>query len=136
MTDLGPALTLGQMVDRAVARLPDRVAVVFKRERISYGDLKRRADDFARGLLALGLGPGDHIVLWMPNRVEWNVANLGIAKIGAVTVTCNSRYKVRSSLTARLPSTTTTEPDARMQQDHDGSEAEAAPSGSVSQPSS
>lgn len=29
----------------------------------------------------------------MPNRVEWNVANLGVAKIGAVTVTCNSRYK-------------------------------------------
>jgi hypothetical protein len=29
----------------------------------------------------------------MPNRVEWNVANLGIAKAGAVTVTCNSRYK-------------------------------------------
>jgi non-ribosomal peptide synthetase component E (peptide arylation enzyme) len=77
MTDLGPALTLGQMVDRAAARFPDRIAVVFKRERISYADLKRRADDFARGLLALGLGPGDHVVLWMPNRVEWNVANLG-----------------------------------------------------------
>ena len=93
MTDLGPALTLGEMVDRAASRFPDRIAVVFKQERISYGDLKRRADDFARGLLALGLGPGDHVVLWMPNRVEWNVANLGIAKIGAVTVTCNSRYK-------------------------------------------
>ena len=93
MTDLGSALTLGQMVDRAAARFPDRTAVVFKQERISYADLKRRADDFARGLLALGLGPGDHVVLWMPNRVEWNVANLGIAKIGAVTVTCNSRYK-------------------------------------------
>ena len=53
----------------------------------------RRADDFARGLLALGLRPRDRAVLWMPNCVEWNVANLGLAKIGAVTVTCNSRYK-------------------------------------------
>jgi fatty-acyl-CoA synthase len=93
MTDLGPALTLGQMVDRAAERCPDREAIVFKRERVSYADLKRRADDFARGLLALGLRGGDHIVLWMPNCVEWSVANLGIAKIGAVTVTCNSRYK-------------------------------------------
>jgi fatty-acyl-CoA synthase len=91
--DRGPALTLGQIVDRAAARFPDREAVVFKRERVTYGQLKRRADDFARGLLALGLGPGDHVVLWMPNCVEWNVANLGLAKIGAVTVTCNSRYK-------------------------------------------
>jgi fatty-acyl-CoA synthase len=93
MRDLGPALTLGQMVDRAAAQRPDREAIVFKKERVTYAELKRRADDFARGLLALGLGPGDHVVLWMPNRVEWAVANLGLAKIGAVTVTCNSRYK-------------------------------------------
>jgi len=93
MMDHGAALTLGQMVDRAAARFPDREAIVFKRERISYAQLKRRAEDFARGLLALGLGPGDHVVLWMPNCVEWSVANLGLAKIGAVTVTCNSRYK-------------------------------------------
>src|SRR5689334_20445882 len=93
MTDPGPALTLGRMLDRAAERFPDREAVVFRAERVTYRDLKRRADDFARGLLALGLGPGDHVVLWMPNCVEWNVAALGIAKIGAVTVTCNSRYK-------------------------------------------
>jgi fatty-acyl-CoA synthase len=93
MTDPGPALTLGQMLDRAAARSPDRTAVAFKGERIGYGELKRRVDDFARGLLGLDLGPGDHVMLWMPNCVEWNVANLAIAKIGAVTVTCNSRYK-------------------------------------------
>ncbi len=90
---LGPALTLGQMLDAAAERNPSQEAIVFKAERVSYGLLKRRADAFARGLLALGLGPGDHVVLWMPNRVEWNVANLGIAKAGGVTVTCNSRYK-------------------------------------------
>ena len=93
MTAGEAALTLGQMLDRAAARFPDREAVVFKSERVTYAQLKRRADDFARGLLRLGLGPGDHVVLWMPNCVEWNVANLAIAKIGAVTVTCNSRYK-------------------------------------------
>jgi fatty-acyl-CoA synthase len=93
MMERGPALTLGQMVDRAAAQFPDREAIVFKRERVTYAQLKQRADDFARGLLALGLGAGDHVVLWMPNCVEWSVANLGLAKIGAVTVTCNSRYK-------------------------------------------
>lgn len=90
---LGRALTLGQMLDRAAECDPSQEAIVFKGERVSYGLLKARADAFAMGLLALGLGPGDHVVLWMPNRVEWNVANLGIAKAGGVTVTCNSRYK-------------------------------------------
>jgi len=35
MMDRGSALTLGQMVDRAAARLPDREAIVFKRERVT-----------------------------------------------------------------------------------------------------
>jgi fatty-acyl-CoA synthase len=86
-------LTLGQMLDAATERHADTPAIVFKGERVSYAELKRRADAFARGLLALGLGPGDHVVLWMPNSIEWNVVNFAIAKIGAVTVTCNSRYK-------------------------------------------
>ena len=86
-------LALGQMLDAAAARAPDTTAIVFKDARVSYAELKARADAFARGLLALGLGPGDHVVVWMPNSVEWNVVNFGIAKIGAVTVTCNSRYK-------------------------------------------
>jgi non-ribosomal peptide synthetase component E (peptide arylation enzyme) len=90
---LGRALTLGQMLDEAAAREPAHEAIVFRDERVSYGQLKARADAFALGLIALGLERGDHVVLWMPNRVEWNVAHLGIAKAGCVTVTCNSRYK-------------------------------------------
>jgi fatty-acyl-CoA synthase len=90
---LGPALTLGQMLDEAAARDPAHEAIVFRDERVSYGQLKARADAFALGLVALGLERGDHVVLWMPNRVEWNVAHLAIAKAGCVTVTCNSRYK-------------------------------------------
>jgi len=86
-------LSLGAMLDAAAARRADTPAIVFKDIRISYAELAARADAFARGLLALGLGPGDHVVIWMPNSIEWNVANFAIAKIGAVTVTCNSRYK-------------------------------------------
>ena len=93
MSGLGPALTLGQMLDEAAARDPAHEAIVFRDERVSYGELKARADAFALGLVALGLRRGDHVVLWMPNRVEWNIAHLGIAKAGGVTVTCNSRYK-------------------------------------------
>jgi len=86
-------LSLGEMLDAAAARRADTPAIVLKDIRISYAELAARADAFARGLLALGLGPGDHVVIWMPNSIEWNVANFAIAKIGAVTVTCNSRYK-------------------------------------------
>jgi fatty-acyl-CoA synthase len=86
-------LALGEILDVAAAQAPDTPAVVFKDRRVTYAELAARADAFARGLLALGLGTGDHIVLWMPNSIEWNVVNFAIAKLGAVTVTCNSRYK-------------------------------------------
>jgi fatty-acyl-CoA synthase len=86
-------VTLGSLLDAAAERYPDKPAIVFKTTRITYAELRRRADAFARGLLALGLGAGDHVVLWMPNSIEWCVVNLAISKIGAVTVTCNSRYK-------------------------------------------
>ncbi|MGH7355870.1 MAG: AMP-binding protein [Candidatus Rokuibacteriota bacterium] len=91
MTDT--PIPLGAMLDLAAEHHPETPAVVFKGRRITYRELRERAEAFARGLLALGLGPGDHVVLWMPNSLEWNVVNFAIAKIGAVTVTCNSRYK-------------------------------------------
>jgi fatty-acyl-CoA synthase len=86
-------LSLGEMLDVTAERWPDKPAVVFKGAALTYRELRERADAFARGLLALGLGPGDHVVVWMPNAPEWAVVNLAIARIGAVTVTCNSRYK-------------------------------------------
>ena len=58
---LGPALTPGQILDQAV---------VFKDERASHAALKTRAEAFAQGLRALGIGPNDHVVLWKPKRVE------------------------------------------------------------------
>jgi len=81
------------MLDAAAERWPDKPAVVFRGAALTYRDLRDRVDAFARGLLALGLGPGDHVALWMPNAPAWNVVNLAVARIGAVTVTCNSRYK-------------------------------------------
>lgn len=89
----GAPLALGRILDEAAERFPLNAAVVFRGERVRYRELHERAALFARGLLALGLGPGDHVVLWMPNAIEWSVANFAIAKIGAVTVTCNSRYR-------------------------------------------
>jgi acyl-CoA synthetase (AMP-forming)/AMP-acid ligase II len=67
MTDA--PLTLGAMLDVAAERVPDTPAVVFRGQRITYRELRERADAFARGLLALGLGPGDHVVVWMPNSI-------------------------------------------------------------------
>jgi hypothetical protein len=46
--ELGPALTLGQMLDQAGARDPSHDAIVFRGERVSYGEVTSRAGGFPR----------------------------------------------------------------------------------------
>ena len=57
---------------------------------------RRRATSrapLAKGLIAAGIGHGDHIALWMPNQIEWVELWFAAAYIGAVLVTVNTRYK-------------------------------------------
>lgn len=55
---------------------------------ISYSiqDVIDKANLFSRGLLALGVKPGDKIALISNNRPEWNIADIGILQIGAIDV--------------------------------------------------
>ncbi|MFN3007732.1 class I adenylate-forming enzyme family protein [Mycolicibacterium wolinskyi] len=54
--------------------------------RISYAEAEARSARLARGLVALGAGKGTHVGLLYPNGVEFVVAMLAAARIGAVVV--------------------------------------------------
>ena len=47
----------------------------------------------ARGLIGLGVEPGDRVALWMTNRPEWVFLMFAVAKVGACLVPLNSRYR-------------------------------------------
>ena len=47
----------------------------------------------ARGLIALGVGPGDRVALWMLNRPEWIETAFAVLDIGAVLVPINTRLR-------------------------------------------
>src|SRR3970040_77858 len=89
--------TVGQMLDVAAARSPEREAIVLADERISYAELRRRVDGLARGLLALGIRKDDKVALWLPNRPGWLVAQHACAKIGATVVALNTRSKAHET---------------------------------------
>ncbi len=65
---------------------PERIAIVEKERRLSYGELNDRADRFAGGLLALGLKPGNRLVIQLPNILEFAIATLGMFRAGVVPV--------------------------------------------------
>jgi len=88
-------MTIPQLLDRACARFSSRPAAIFADAhlRLSWYDLRARADDVAAGLLALGIGRGDRVGIWAPNRAEWLYVQFGTARIGAILVNINPAYR-------------------------------------------
>jgi 2,3-dihydroxybenzoate-AMP ligase len=79
-------LTVLQMVERTARRHPDKVAVIYGPQRISYEDLIERVRALATGLLRLGLLPQDRALLQLPNRPEFVVTYLALNAIGVIPV--------------------------------------------------
>ncbi|MFK4066014.1 (2,3-dihydroxybenzoyl)adenylate synthase [Streptomyces sp. NPDC029674] len=79
----------GMLRDRATAH-PDRVAIVDPgrqpSRRWTYGELDRRADRLAAGLLARGIAKGDKVVVQLPNIAEFFETIFALFRIGALPV--------------------------------------------------
>jgi fatty-acyl-CoA synthase len=75
------------------ARHGDREAMVLGADRVTFADFLARVDAFAAGLVALGLGRGDALGIWLPNRPRWFVAQYAAARLGIVVVALNPRYR-------------------------------------------
>jgi fatty-acyl-CoA synthase len=65
----------------------------FQGRRWTFADVAAGVDRVARGLIALGVQPGDKVALWMLNRPEWIEAAFAVMKIGAVLVPVNTRLR-------------------------------------------
>src|SRR3954451_23809001 len=80
--------TIGANLERAVARWPEREALVSRHQdvRMTYAQLDAAVDEVARGLMAYGLEHGDPVGIWSPNRVEWTLLQYATAKAGIVLV--------------------------------------------------
>ena len=61
--------------------------------RWTWGELGRRVDDLAAGLMTLGLERGDRVGIWSPNTLEWTLAQFATAKAGLVLVNVNPAYR-------------------------------------------
>ncbi len=87
--------TTGERLARTAREHPSAEALVSLHQglRWTYGELDRRTDAFASGLLALGLQPGDRIGVWAPNCAEWAVAQFATARAGLVLVSINPAYR-------------------------------------------
>jgi HIP---CoA ligase len=85
--------TIPAALESAAEAAPDAEALVAGRVRLTYDELRDRAREFSRALLADGAQPGDRIAIWAPNTARWAIAALGTVSVGAVLVPVNTRYR-------------------------------------------
>lgn len=86
-------ITIGQALRQTASRLGSKIALVGMDERITFAQLDREVDEIAAGLLSRGVRRGDTVALWMANTPNWVRVWMAAARIGAILVPINTRYK-------------------------------------------
>ena len=75
-------------------RTPDKDALVFGDRRVSYGGLKADIRSLAAGFMAHGVSPGDRVVVYLPNGIEFLEVLFAAISIGAIAVPVSTRLTV------------------------------------------
>ena len=86
-------MTIQDLFARSAGRFPERPAIVFRDQRVSYGELRRRTAAAASLLQGMGIRAGDRVLLVSPNLPEFGVGYLGVLMAGAVVVPLNPLLK-------------------------------------------
>lgn len=81
---------LARMISQSAGTFADKTAMRYQVGRawrsISYAAMHEQIRSAAKALLELGVGPGDKVGIFSPNRPEWAIADFAIMSIGAVSV--------------------------------------------------
>jgi fatty-acyl-CoA synthase len=88
-------LTMGQLLDEAVAGHPENDALIYvdRDFRMTYREFASVVDRLAKGLMAMGVARGEKVAIWATNIPYWVALQFATARIGAVLLTVNTNYK-------------------------------------------
>ncbi|WP_394777843.1 long-chain fatty acid--CoA ligase [Undibacterium sp.] len=81
-----PTMPLPTLLDNAVAKWPDNPALDFMGKKTSYSELQNMVDRAAKGFQQLGVKPGVHVGLYLPNTPHYIISFFGILKAGGTVV--------------------------------------------------
>jgi amino acid adenylation domain-containing protein len=91
-------LTLQSLFEAQVARTPEAYTLAFGKERLTYEELNRRANQLAHYLKASGVGADSRVGICLDRSIEMVVGLLGILKAGAAYVPLDPSYPVERLL--------------------------------------
>src|ERR1700734_2930105 len=105
--DLSPVQSV---LDKAAERFGPRPALEFMGKRTSYAELEALANRAAAGFQKLGVGPGVHVGLFLPNAPQYVIAFFGVLKAGGAVV----NYSPLAALPPPKLKTKDGKPDTRV----------------------
>jgi fatty-acyl-CoA synthase len=87
--------TIGDNLDRTIARFGEREALVSVHQdlRYTYAEFGAAVERTARAFVAVGIEPGDRVGIWSPNCAEWALVQYATAKLGVILVNINPAYR-------------------------------------------
>ena len=81
-----PLMPVQQLLDDAVRKWPENPAIEFMGRTLSYRELGELVNRAAKGFQNLGVGPGVHVGLYLPNTPHYPIAFFGVLKAGGTVV--------------------------------------------------
>lgn len=90
--DFPDQMCLHHLIEASADRQPQATAVQFLQERLTYGELERRANQLAHTLAVRGVKPGTLVGIGLERSIDMVVAVLGVLKAGAAYVPLDPAY--------------------------------------------
>lgn len=85
-------LRIDQLIASQAERTPNQAAIAFGDDELTYRELDRRANQLARHLAALGVGPDVPVGIYLQRSIDMVVAMLGVLKAGGAYVPLDPAY--------------------------------------------
>src|SRR5215469_7980336 len=87
------AETLSEILARNVTAHPNGPAAADERGTLSWLELAELSEGYAALLASQGIGFGGHVALWLPNSVDYLALIFACARLGALAVHVNTRFR-------------------------------------------
>lgn len=89
-------VTLSQLLRQKMQDNPDKEFIVYSDRdlRFTYKQFNERVSNLAKGFLSIGVKKGGHLGIWATNVPDWLTMMFAAARIGAISVTVNTNYKL------------------------------------------
>ncbi|WP_215111543.1 AMP-binding protein, partial [Streptomyces sp. McG3] len=92
---LGASRTFWELIERRAALTPDRPVLLQEDRRLTFGELRDRAERVAAGLYGMGVRAGSVVAWQLPTRLETALLSFALTRLGAVQTPVIPFYRDR-----------------------------------------